>query len=103
MNNYQPISVPTRFSKIIEKFVHNRLFYFFDYHLMFIPNQYSFRPHRSTDLATPNVVTNSYDNMLNKLFIGIVTSDLTKAFDTVCHKRLAKIRKLWNQGICSKS
>jgi len=35
-----------------------------------------------------DIVTMLYDNISSEQFSGLVTIDLSKVFDTVCHKRL---------------
>ena len=40
-----------------------------------------------------------YDNINSKLYSGLVTLDLTKAFDAVCHKRLLKLDHYGIKGI----
>ena len=62
-----------------------------------IPSQYGFCPNRSSTHAILDIVSTTYDNINNKKYTGMVMLDLTKAFDTVCHKRL--LLKLGHYGI----
>ena len=88
INNYRPISLLSPFSKIYEKLLFNRFYKFLDKKSILIPTQYGFRPHHSTQHAILDIITTAYHNLNIKNFTGLVTLDLTKAFDTVCHERL---------------
>ena len=63
------------------------------------PNQFGFRSDRSAFHAILNLVTSIYDNINSKKYLGTVTLDLSKAFDTVCHDRL--LIKLEYHGVRS--
>ena len=97
INNYRPISLLTCFSKIFEKAIFTRLSNFLDKHSVLISSQYGFCPNRSSTHAILDIVSTTYDNINNKKYTGMVMLDLTKAFDTVCHKRL--LLKLGHYGI----
>ena len=97
INNYRPISLLTCFSKIFEKAIFTRLSNFLDKHSVLIPSQYGFCTNRSSTHAILDIVSTIYDNINNKKYTGMVMLDLTKAFDTVCHKRL--LLKLGHYGI----
>ena len=88
VNNYRPISLLSPFSKIYKKLIFNRFFKFLDKKSILIPTQYGFRPHHSTQHAILDIITTANHNIENKDFTALVTLDLTKAFDTVCHERL---------------
>ena len=92
-----PISILTCFTKIFEKVIFNRLLNFFNKHSVLVSNQYGFRENCSTSHAILDIVTSTYDNINNNQYTGMVTLDITKAFDTVCHKRL--LIKLDHYGI----
>ena len=85
VNNYCPISLLSPCSKIFEKLIFNRFFKFLDLN----PN-----PIQVWSLSfntTCNFI--HYNNCLYRdidktNFTGLVTLDLTKVFDTVCHERL---------------
>ena len=97
VNNYHPISLLTCFSKIFEKAIFTRLSNFLEKHSVLIPSQYGFCPNRSSTHAILDIVSTTYDNINNKKYTGMVMLDLTKAFDTVCRKRL--LLKLGHYGI----
>ena len=85
------------FSKIFEKQIFTRLSNFLDKHSVLIPSQYGFCPNRSSTHAILDIVSTTYDDINNKKYVGMVMLNLTKAFDTVCHKRL--LLKLGYYGI----
>ena len=70
---------------------------FFDKHSVLVLNQYGFRAGCSTFQTILDIVTSTYENIDNNQYTGMVTLDITKAFDTVCHKKL--LIKLDHYGI----
>ena len=67
VNNYRPISLFSPFSKIHEKLIFNRFFKFLDKKSIFIPIQYGFRPHHSTQHAILDIIATAYHNIEKKI------------------------------------
>jgi len=91
INNYRPISMLSNFSKILEKIVKNRLITFLEKHELLSKQQFGFRPGLGTENAlysATHFIKNALDN--SKKVIAIFL-DLSKAFDTVNHKKLLNI------------
>ena len=87
-SNYRPISILTCFSKILERIIHKHLTSFFDKHGIIQHTQYGFQRNVSTNHALVDVVTQSFENINNNVYTGLIFLDLTKAFDTVNHEIL---------------
>ncbi len=97
LDNYRPISVTTVFSKIIEKVVYNQLSDYLESNNLICPNQFRFRPNRSTNHAVTYLVDDIRTNMDKGLLTGVVFMDLRKAFDMIQHACLLET-VLWNRG-----
>jgi hypothetical protein len=89
-SNYRPISLLPSISKILERVVHKRLYYFLDQQDIFYDNQYGFRKKHSTIDAVTKFITDIAQSFENKQSTLAVYLDLSKAFDTIDHTILHK-------------
>ena len=84
-NNYRPISLLSVFSKIIERFMYNRLLKFIDKNNLLNEFQFGFRNNHSTFMALLVLI----ENLVTALDDGNCAVgrflDFQKAFDTVDH------------------
>ena len=96
-NNYRPITVLPTLSKILEKAVHNQLYYFLSENKIITSKQFGFRPKLSTNTALTHFTDNILLNMDSGRLTGAVSLDLSKAFDTVDHNLL--LHKLKSVGL----
>jgi hypothetical protein len=100
VNNYRPISVLPILSKILEKHVHIHFYDFLKRHNLLSDHQFGFRPKHSCQTALLHMYENWRQDIQQKLLVGNIMIDFTKAFDLVDHDIL--IRKL-QQYKCSPS
>ena len=90
VGNYRPISVLSSFSKLLERIMYNRLYYFLLSNNILYNKQFGFQKQHSTEhaiLQLTNQILQSFDQ--DEFTIGIFI-DLSKAFDTVDHIILLK-------------
>lgn len=88
VNNYRPISLLSNISKIFEKIIKKQMIKFLDKHNIISDKQFGFRTGKSTEDALLNLCSNLCNAIDNKKATLSIFVDLTKAFDTVSHKRL---------------
>ena len=85
VTNYQPISLLSNISKILEKIVYNRLYSFLSSFNLSLNHQFGFRH----DHCTLHVITLLVDKVTtaleNKQFSLGIFLDLSKALDTIDH------------------
>ena len=97
ISNFRPITVCSNFSKILEKVVRDRLLKFITDCKILNCKQFGFRKKHSTIHATINLLEATLDGLDNKLKVGGIFLDVSKAFDCVPHRKL--LRKLEFYGI----
>jgi len=84
-SNYRPISLLTSFSKVFEKVIYKRLHYHIKNNNILAKEQHGFRNNSSTEIASYNLINNILKALNNKMWVGGIFCDLTKAFDYVNH------------------
>lgn len=97
VENYRPISLISNISKIFEKALKERLVKFVNKCNLLCDLQFGFRDNRSTDDAIACLTKQIYNHLESSRPCAAVFLDLSKAFDTVCHRRL--MSKLYSFGI----
>ena len=95
--NYRPISVLPPFAKIYEKAICVRLEAFFEREKILTDSQYGFRKNKSTTHAIEKATTLILEDLEKGIHTQAILCDLSKAFDTICHKRL--VEKLEHYGV----
>ena len=83
IKNYRPISVLPMIAKIFENAMHIQLIEYFTSHKRLSNQQYGFRPNRSTELATLELMDTNINYMNENLCPVNIYLDLSKAFDNL--------------------
>ena len=79
-SNYRPIYLLTSFSKIIEKIVYKRLYYYLVDNNILVKEQFGFREKLSTDTATYAFLHKVLSSLDKRYYVGGLFCDLQKAF-----------------------
>ncbi|KAF2348843.1 Reverse transcriptase domain [Trinorchestia longiramus] len=95
-SNYRPISLLPVLSKILEEVISNQLSTHLDKSNLVHPNQYAYRKYTSIQNALLNITEKIYSDIDKKNVTLLLLLDLSKAFDSVEHKRL--LQKISNLG-----
>ena len=97
ISNYRPISLLPTFSKIFEKAMYSRLNQHLYTNNILVPEQYAFRKGMSTEDAAFMLTDSVLKSLNQKLHVGRIFCDLSKAFDCVNQEML--LSKLHCYGI----
>lgn len=97
---YRPVSLLPIFSKIYEKVVYNQLVSYLEKNKLFDAEQHGFQSGKSTITAGINFINSIVDPIDRGEKVVGVFLDLSRAFDSVCHKKL--IESLSSLGILAK-
>ena len=82
-SNYRPITILPSLSKIFETLIHSRISrYFYD---IFHEHVFAYRKNHGTDTALLSLTEQWRKELDQHIIIGIVSMDLSKAFDTLPH------------------
>ena len=95
--NYQPISALAVVSEIIEKIVHTNLVEFLNDNKLLSNQQFGFQPKIPTELAATLFIDDIRRHADNKMLVGCVFIDFSKAFNTLSHAKM--LQKLSTYGI----
>ncbi|XP_050066278.1 uncharacterized protein LOC126555393 [Aphis gossypii] len=83
-------------SKLLEKIVYNRLYWFANKHNLLSPLQHGFRKHHSTTDCHVKLESEILDTLANKQIMILISLDLQKAYDTIWRHRVIELLKQWN-------
>ena len=86
--NYRPISLLITVSKLLEKVIYKRTYSFLNNTGQLYQSQYGFRAQHSCENAVEELVGEIVKGHEHKKHTVAVFLDLSKAFDTLCHKIL---------------
>lgn len=93
---FRPISVLCSMSKLLEKIVYNRLYWFSNKHNLLSPFQHGFRKHHSTTDCHVKIESEILETLANKQIMILISLDLQRAYDTVWRHRVIDLLKKWN-------
>ena len=101
LDNYRPVSVIPIFSKIFEKVIYSRLYSFLTTMNVIYDKQFGFRKNHSTTHAINYSINRILGEIEKKRHVIGIFVDLSKAFDTIDHRKLLiKLEHYGIRGVC---
>ena len=95
--NYRPISILSVISKVFERSAVDQLVKHFETHNLLSGCQHAYRKRHSTVTCLAEITNNIYESLDKGQIVGLASTDLSKAFDAICHSHL--LQKLCNMGL----
>ena len=101
LDNYRPVSMLPIFGKILEKVIYGRLYNYLTSMNIIYDKQFGFRKNHSTTHAINYSINKILKEVEDKKHVIGVFIDLSKAFDTINHKKLLiKLEHYGIRGVC---
>lgn len=88
VNNYRPISNLSYISKLFEKIVYDRVLDYISASNLLHKNQFGFLKSCNTEAAFLFLTSLLTKSINNKKKVALIFLDYSKAFDSICHKKL---------------
>lgn len=102
MENYRPISLLIKLSKLLEKCMYTWLYNFLNKNNILYDKQYGFRSKHSCEQAIQDLCGHVLKNRQDGQKMIAVYLDLWKAFDTLSHNLLLKKSEIYGlRGLCN--
>ena len=95
-SNYRPISILPIISKVFERSAVDQLVKYLETGIL-SGSQHAYRKGHSTVTCLAEVTNTIYRSLDNGLIVAIISMDLSKAFDAICHSHL--LQKLSDMGL----
>jgi hypothetical protein len=86
--NYRPISLLPIIGKVFDTLINNQMMAHLTKHNIISPTQYAFRPNSNTSMALETIINKIHRHTSQRQPILAIFVDLSKAYDTISHKRL---------------
>ena len=97
--NYRPISLTSNICKLLEKIVNTRLIWFLENNQKLSPQQFGFRPGRSTIEPIAALTTDILNGFKERKTTTAVFFDFEKAFDTISrHTIISNLKEIGVTG-----
>ena len=93
LSNYKPISLTSVMCRILENIIANKVMDYLLTSNILSEYQFGFIPNRSTCSQLLKTLNHWFTNLDQGINVDIVYTDISKAFDTVSHKKLLDVLK----------
>ena len=90
ISNYRPISILPTLSKIFERAAVDQLTKYLEENKLLSKHQHAYRRFHSTVTCLVELLNHVYQLIEKKLFVAVISLDLSKAFDSIDHQLILK-------------
>ena len=89
-SNYRPVSLTSSFSRLFESIIAEKMMHHLLSNALLSPYQFGFVPHKSSCGQLLTCLHQWFEAFLSNNVMSVLYTDISKAFDSVCHVLLIK-------------